>query len=152
LSLYFDNVSWLPFKIDTAWFSESLKMPATAVGSRCDVEAMGVLGALPGVEAPPPPVIVRGTAFSMLEMWEAREPFSFVTERSQSDLPVEMTTWVGSARCYQINNTITFLPHYCSEEDELVGGRASRIPAYQKSCLSSMKFFPDTPHVLWRPY
>jgi hypothetical protein len=66
--LYFDNVSWLPFKIDTAWFSESLKMPATAVGSRCDVEAMGVLGALPGVEAPPPPVIVRGTAVSMLEM------------------------------------------------------------------------------------
>jgi hypothetical protein len=52
--------------MDTAWFSESLKMPATAVGSRCDVEAMGVLGAVPGVEAPP--VIVRGAAFSMLEM------------------------------------------------------------------------------------
>jgi hypothetical protein len=93
--LCFDNVSWLPFKTDTAWFSESLKMPATAVGSRCDVEAMGVLGPVPGVEAPPPlPVIVRvrGAAFSMVEMYEAREPFSFVTERSQSDLPVEMTT------------------------------------------------------------
>lgn len=88
----FDSVSWLPFKMDTAWFSESLKMPATAVG-RCDVEPMGVLGAVPGVEAPPP-AIVKGAAFSMLEMWEAREPFSSVTERSQSDLPVEMTTWV----------------------------------------------------------
>jgi len=76
--------------MDTAWFSESLKMPTTAVDRRCDVEAMGVLGAVPGVEAPP--VIVRGAAFSILEMWEAREPFSFVTERSQSDLPVEMTT------------------------------------------------------------
>lgn len=41
-------------------------MPATAVGSMCDVEAMGVLGAVPGVEAPP--VIVRGAAFSMSEM------------------------------------------------------------------------------------
>jgi hypothetical protein len=71
-----------------------------------------------------------------------------VTERSQSDLPVEMTT------CAMLSDKthITFLPHYCSEEDELVGGRASRIPAYQKSCLSSMKFFPDTPRVLWRPY
>ena len=45
-------------------------MPATAVGSSCDVdsEAMGVLGAVPGVEAPPVPVIVRGAAFSMLDM------------------------------------------------------------------------------------
>jgi hypothetical protein len=42
-----------------------LKMPATVVG-RCDVEVMGVLGAVPGVEAPP--VIVRGAAFSMSEM------------------------------------------------------------------------------------
>ena len=85
-------------------------MPATAVGSRCDVEAMGeamgVLGAVPGVEAPP--VIVRGAAFSMLEMWEAREPFSSVTERPQSDLPVEMTT-LGTM--LSDKHKITFLPH-----------------------------------------
>lgn len=43
-------------------------------------------------------------------------------------------------------HTITFLPH------ELVGGTASQIPTYQKSCLSSTKFFPGTPHVLWKPY
>ena len=85
-------------------------MPATAVGSKCGVEVMGVLGPVPGVEVPTSPVMVRvrGAAFSMVEMYEAREPFSFVTERSQSDLPVEMTTWGKVVRCYQINTQSRF--------------------------------------------
>ncbi len=66
-------------------------MPATAVGS-CSWEVggvTGVLGTVPGVEAP---AIVMGAAFSIVEMWEASEPRSPVTVCSQSDFPVEMTT------------------------------------------------------------
>jgi hypothetical protein len=104
---------------------------------------MGVLGAVPGVEAPP--ANVRGTTFSMLEMYEAREPFSFVTERSQSDLPVEMTTCGGGDVIRKTFNHVFTV-------DELVGGRVSWNPAYQKSCLSSMEFFLNIPRVLWRPH
>lgn len=53
---------------------------------------MGVLGRVLGVEAP---VMVRGAAFSMAEMYEASDSRSRVTECSQSDLPVEMTTWLS---------------------------------------------------------
>lgn len=58
-----------------------------------DGVARGVPGAvLLGVESSP--VIVRGAAaFSMVERWEASEPCSLVIEWSQSDFPVEMTTW-----------------------------------------------------------
>jgi len=76
-------------------------MPATAGGSSCswrEVGVTGVLGTVPGVEAP---AIVTGAAFSIVEIWEASEPRSPVTVCSQSDFPVEMTTF---ARVYQINN------------------------------------------------
>jgi hypothetical protein len=80
----------------TACVSESLKMPATAEGNCIciwdDGVERGVPGAVLGVESSP--VIVRGAAaFSMVERWEASEPCSLVIECSQSDFPVEMTTW-----------------------------------------------------------
>ena len=84
-------MSWLPFRIATACVSESLNIPATA-GGNWEVGVLGVLGKVPGVEAP---VMVRGSAFSMVEMYEASDSRSRVTECSQSDLPVEMTTWLS---------------------------------------------------------
>jgi hypothetical protein len=73
--LLFESVSWLPFKMDTVCVSESLKMPATAVGSCGAVAVMGVPGTVLGVEAP---AIVTGAAFSMVERYEASEPCSVV--------------------------------------------------------------------------
>jgi len=52
-------VSWLPFNIATACVSESLNIPATAVGN-WEVGVMGV-GKVLGREAP---VMVRGHGFS----------------------------------------------------------------------------------------
>jgi hypothetical protein len=91
-----------------------------------------------GVEEPL--VIVRGAAFSIVEMYEASEPCSSVTECPQSDFPVEMTTY----RVYQI--MVTILQKI---EDVPDGGRASRNPACEKSYQSSTLFFEDTPRGLW---
>lgn len=47
---------------------------------------------LPGVPVSEGPATVVGAALAMVERYEASEPRAPVTDRSQSDLPVEMTT------------------------------------------------------------
>ena len=61
-----------------------MKIPATVFGD-CGVVQLGVLGSDASA-------IVVGAALSMVERYEASEPLAPVTDRSQSDLPVEMTT------------------------------------------------------------
>jgi hypothetical protein len=76
--------------MDTACVSESLKMPATAFAKFNEV-LVGVPGKVSGGGK------AREVWRVRLSQWrrgrEASEPCSLVTERCQSDLPVEMTTF-----------------------------------------------------------
>lgn len=104
-------MSWLPLRIETLRVSESLNIPVTAVGSK----PRRVLPGVPGVEVPDVEVDALHGAVpeSTARRWAASEPLTSVTERSQSDLPVEMTTLIGkrvesaeqewNEQSYQIN-------------------------------------------------
>jgi hypothetical protein len=111
--------------MDTVCVSVSLKIPATEFGPG-DV---GVLG-MAGSEAP---AIVAGAPLAMVERYEARESLVSVTECSQSDLPVEMTTWrrLSDKRTKQ------------NGANGPVGGKASRNLAFQKLCLLLTRFYVD---------